>query len=70
MAKENLVVHVRKLLFKKYMKIHKMIFFNKSRGKENNIRRAYTSIWLKKKKKRALLSFYSVHDIFSKQKQC
>ena len=73
MAKESLVVHVRKLLFKKYMKIHKMIFFNKSRGKENNIRRAYTSIWLKKKKKkkkRALLSFYSVHDIFSKQKQC
>ena len=72
MAKESLVVHVRKLLFKKYMKIHKMIFFNKSRGKENNIRRAYTFIWLKKKKnkKRALLSFYSVHDIFSKQKQC
>ena len=34
MAKESLVVHVQKLLFKKYMKNHKNKFFNKVEGKK------------------------------------
>ena len=45
MTKESLVVHVRKLLLKKYMKNHKikMFFFKQSRGEENNIKIAHTS---------------------------
>ena len=34
MAKERLVVHVRKLLFKKYMKNHN--FFSQCKREENN----------------------------------
>ena len=53
MAKESLVVHVQKLLFKKYMKnphIYIYIYINKlSRGEENNIRITHTSTWLLKK---------------------
>ena len=44
MAKESLVVHVQK-----YMKNHKIHFLKKkkqSRGDENNIKRAHTSIRL------------------------
>ena len=50
MAKESLVVNVQKLLFKKYLKNHKIkfFFFKQSRGEENNIRRAHTSTQLKK----------------------
>ena len=52
MAKESLVVHVRKLLFKKYTKNHKFIYifiyFLLSRGEENNIRTAHTSTRLLK----------------------
>ena len=63
MAKESLVVHVRKLLFKKYMKNHNIyIYIFLSRGEENNIRRAHTSTWLKKKKK-SLHGFYSNLEI-------
>ena len=48
-ARESLVVQVRKLLFKKYMNNHKIIFFLKqNRGEENNIRRAHTSTRLLK----------------------
>ena len=45
MTKESLVVHVRKLLFKKYMKNYKInfFFFKQSKGEENNIRITYTS---------------------------
>ena len=60
MAKESLVVHVRKLLFKKYMKNYKIIK-KKSKGEENNIRTAHTSTQLLKKYW-GLLYFYSVHD--------
>ena len=50
MAKESLVVYVRKLLFKKYMKNHKIKkFFLQSRRKENKIRRAHISTRLLKK---------------------
>ena len=42
MAKESLVVHVQKLLFKKYTKNHKFIYIFiyllLSRGEENNKR--------------------------------
>ena len=54
MAKESLVVHVQKLLFKKYMKnphiyIYIYIYINKlSRGEENNIRTDHASTWLLK----------------------
>ena len=51
MAKESLVVNVQKLLFKKYLKNHKInffFFFKQSRGEENNIKRAHTSTQLKK----------------------
>ena len=48
MAKENLVVHIRKLFFKTYMKNHKIYFFKQSRGEENNRRRAHTSTQIKK----------------------
>ena len=49
MVKKSLVVHVRKLLFKKYMKNHKInFFFKQSRGEENNIRRTHTSTGFKK----------------------
>ena len=63
MAKESLVVHVRKLFFKKYMKNHKIIIFflKQSKGEENNIRKAHTSTRLKKIYW-DLLYFYSVHD--------
>ena len=45
------------------MKNHKKKNFKQCRGEENNIRRAHTSTWLKKKKKYwGLICFYSVHD--------
>ena len=46
------MVHVQKLLFKKYMKNHKIFIKKKKqiRGEENNKRRAHTSTRLKKKK--------------------
>ena len=52
--KESLVVHVQKLLFKKYMKNHKIyiyiyIYILQSRGEKNNIRRAHISTQIKKK---------------------
>ena len=37
MAKESLVVHVRKLLFKKYMKNHKLLFFFFNKVQEKKI---------------------------------
>ena len=44
------MVHVRKLLFKKYIKNHQIkFFFKQNRGEENNIRKTYTSTRLKKK---------------------
>ena len=49
MAKESLIVHVGKLLFKKYMKNH--IYYFLSRGEENNRRRAHTFTRLKTKRK-------------------
>ena len=66
MVKESLVVHIQKLLFKKYMKNRKIyiyiyIYLKQNRGEENNIRRAHTSTWLKKKYW-GLICFYSVHD--------
>ena len=53
MGEESLLVHVQKLLFKKYMKNHKniYIYYFLSRGEENNRRRAHTFTRLKKKKK-------------------
>ena len=50
MLKGVLVVHVRKLFLKKYMKNQKnrFFFFLQSRGEENNIRRAHTSTQFKK----------------------
>ena len=70
MAKESLVVHVQKLLFKKYTKNHKFIYifiyFLLSRGEENNRKRAYTSTRLNKLKKKitywGLHYFYNIHD--------
>ena len=62
MAKESLVIHVQKLLFKKYTKNHKFIYIFiyllLSRGEENNTRRAYTSTRLNKfEKKKNVLGF-------------
>ena len=63
MAKESLVVHVQNLLLKKYMKNHYIyIYINKlGRGEENNIGRAHTSTWLKKKIL-GFVCFYSVQN--------
>ena len=62
MTKESLVVHVRKLLFKKYMESHKIKNkIKQSKGEENNKRRAHISTRLKKKIL-GLHCFYSVHD--------
>ena len=55
MAKESLVVHVRKLLFKKYKKNHKITFKKYKKNhkviyiyiiEENNRRIGHTSTWL------------------------
>ena len=54
MNKKNLVVHLRKLLFKIYIKTI-IYIYKQNRGEENNIRKAHTSTWLKKKKRFALL---------------
>ena len=43
-----MLVYVQKLLFKKYMKNHKIYIFLNKVGEENNRRRAHTSTWFKK----------------------
>ena len=50
MAKESLIVHVGKLLFKKYMKNHKIIFFfNKLEEKKIKKEELIPLLSLKKK---------------------
>ena len=46
MNKKNLVVHLRKLIFKIYIKNHYIYIYKQNRGEENNIRKAHTSTWL------------------------
>ena len=64
MAIESLVVHVRKLLFNKYMKNHKIIFFlfNKVEMKKITEEQLIPLHSALKKKKRDLHCFYSIHD--------
>ena len=51
MAKESLVDHVRKLLFKKYMKNHKIIFIKKVEEKKITEDELISLLGFKKKKK-------------------
>ena len=51
MVKESLVVHVRKLLFKKYMKNNKLLFFfNKVQEKKITEKELILPLDFKKKK--------------------
>ena len=62
MAKESLMVHVGKLLFKKYMKNHKInFFFNKLEEKKIKKEELIPLLSLKKKYW-GLHYFNSVHD--------
>ena len=58
MAKENSVVHVQKLLFKKYMIIYKINFFNKIEKKKIIEEKLIPLLDLKKKKKHIYIYIY------------
>ena len=63
MAKESLLVHVRKLILKKYMKNHKINFFFFNRVEEKKtIEEELIPLLGFKKKYWSLHCFYSIHN--------
>ena len=62
MAKESLIVHVGKLLFKKYMKNHKIIFFFNKLEEKKIKKEELIPLLSLKKIYWGLFYFYIVHD--------